>query len=397
MGKLKKDYGMGKDSGEEDMSDVYRRIKKKRARERKRRQIRKRRLRIGVCTVFAAALILLIIFLVKGCLNDDKESNNSRKVNLQDFNTIAENKDNVLKHTSYYMKAEIIDTSIPAIKGSLIKYPSVDGKYVSIVSEEVKSPYVALLCVEDNKLIAGRNSLEKIYPASMTKVMTLIVAVENMDDMDDTFTMSYDIVHYLILQGASRAGFEEGEEVKIQDLLYGLILPSGADAAMALAEKISGSEEEFVKLMNKKCEELGLKNTHFMNTTGLHDKDQYTTPLEMTVIMSYAMQNEICAQILSTYEYTTEPTAFHPEGMELVSSMFSRLYGDEAEGALIIAGKTGYTAEAGNCLVSFAVKGGKHYAAVSAGASSKWHVVFDAFELYGNYVSAEGINEDMEN
>lgn len=387
---------MGKDNNEEDMSDVYRRIKRKRARERKRRQIRKRRIRICTLVVMAALLIILFVFLSKGCFNKDKENNN-RTVHLRKFNTIADNTDNGLRHTAYYIKSEIMDTSIPAIKGPLIKYPSVDGKYVSIVSENVKSPYAALLCVDDNKLIAGKNSLEKIYPASMTKVMTLIVAVENMEDIDDTFTMSYDIVHYLILQKASRAGFEEGEEVKIHDLLYGLILPSGADAAMALAEKISGSEEEFVKLMNKKCDELGLKNTHFMNTTGLHDKDQYTTPLEMAVIMSYAMQNETCAKILSTYEYTTEPTAFHPEGMELVSNMFSRMYGDEAEGALIIAGKTGYTAEAGNCLVSYAVKGGKHYVAVSAGASNKWHVVFDAFELYGNYVICESINEDMEN
>jgi D-alanyl-D-alanine carboxypeptidase (penicillin-binding protein 5/6) len=107
----------------------------------------------------------------------------------------------------------------------------------------------------------------------------------------------------------------------------------------------------------------------------------------MAVIMAYAMENETCAQVLSTYQYTTEETEQHPEGILLTSTMFSRMYGDEVTGVQILAGKTGYTIEAGNCLVSYAEKNNKHYVAVSAGATGKWQVIYDAFSLYEQYAN----------
>ena len=139
-------------------------------------------------------------------------------------------------------------------------------------------------------------------------------------------------------------------------------------------------------LMNKKCEELGLKNTHFVNSTGLYDDEQYTTPSEMAMIMKYAMENSECAKVLSTFQYTTEKTTQHPDGILLTNTMFSRMYGTEVEGVTITAGKTGYTDEALNCLVSYAVKGDKSYICVTSHAHNKWHCVFDSFEIYGNYL-----------
>lgn len=106
----------------------------------------------------------------------------------------------------------------------------------------------------------------------------------------------------------------------------------------------------------------------------------------MAMIMQYAMQNPTCAEVLSTYQYTTTPTAQHPEGIKLSSTMFSRMYGNEVENVTIMAGKTGYTQEAGNCLVSYAQKNGHHYVALTAGASYKWHVIFDDFEIYKTYL-----------
>ena len=138
--------------------------------------------------------------------------------------------------------------------------------------------------------------------------------------------------------------------------------------------------------MNAKCAEIGLKNTHFANTSGLYDADQYTTPVEMGMIMEYAMQNELCAKVLSTYQYTTAPSPQHPGGIALTSTMFSRMYGTEAEGVTITAGKTGYITESGNCLVSYAVKGDKHYVCVTSGGTNKWDSIFDDIELYGNYL-----------
>ena len=100
------------------------------------------------------------------------------------------------------------------------------------------------------------------------------------------------------MEEASVAGFLEGETVDVEDLMYGLVLPSGADAAEALAIMVAGSNEEFAKLMNEKCQELGLKYTHFTNPTGLYDEEQYTTPSEMAMIMEYAMKDETRAKYL---------------------------------------------------------------------------------------------------
>ncbi len=265
-------------------------------------------------------------------------------------------------------------------------YPQISANYAEINMESVKSPYVAVLDVENNQLIAGRNCDQKIYPASMTKVMTLIVAVEQIQDTQRTYTMSAQTIANLVAQEASRAGFDPGETVSFTDLLYGLILPSGADSAVALSEMVAGTEAEFAVKMNQKCQELGLQHTHFTNASGLYDENQYTTPIEMAMIMQYAMENELCAKVLSTYQYTTLPTVQHPQGIQLTSTMFSRMYGNEVEGVQIQAGKTGYTDEAKSCLVSYAEKNGHHYVAVTAAADYKWHVIFDDFEIYRNFL-----------
>lgn len=265
-------------------------------------------------------------------------------------------------------------------------YPVKSPSYIEINSDKVRSEFVSLVDIDTHQILAGKGCNNVIYPASMTKVMTLIIAVENIKDMNDKFVMTAEIIDPLVQENASRAGFDPKEAVCATDLMYGLILPSGADAAEALAIMISGSSEEFVKLMNEKCRDIGLKSTHFTNTSGLHDANQYTTPTEMAMIMEYAMQNQTCAKILSTYQYTTQATEQHPEGIELTSTMFSRMYGDEAEGVQITAGKTGYTDEAGNCLVSYAVKQNKRYICVTAGGTNKWHSIFDDIEIYGNYL-----------
>lgn len=355
------------------MSDTYRRIKKRRARERRRRKRRSqliKRLLVLAIIVFVIAGIVLFVggIIKKNKIQPEEETTTEPVLNVAGVASVPENAAPV------------------AVQVETRAYPRVDGSFVSITASDIVSPYQALYSVEDNRLIAGRGATSRIYPASMTKVMTLIVAVEQIKDLEDTFQMTSEIIDPLVREEASRAGFESGENVRVEDLLYGLILPSGADAAAGLAILSAGSEEAFVDLMNEKCEELGLKNTHFTNPSGLHDSNQYTTPLEMAVIMAYAMEDETCAGILSTYQYTTRPNEFHPEGILLTSTMFSRMYGDEVEGMTILAGKTGYTMEAGNCLVSYARKGEQNYVAVSAGASGKWNVVFDAFELYKRYV-----------
>lgn len=251
-----------------------------------------------------------------------------------------------------------------------------------------------LIDLENGTVIADRGGDERIYPASMTKIMTLIVAVEKAKSLDETFTMTAEITDPLYLENASVAGFSVGEKVSVRDLIYGLILPSGGDGALGLAYHIAGGEEAFAELMNAKAKELGLKNTHFTNCTGLHDNDHYSTCHEIGLILEYAIRNDFMREVLTTYRYTTASTAEHPDGIELTSTLLSRMNGDDSGTFFVQGGKTGYTTEAKNCLASFAtelVKGMSEdslkqqptrYILVTAGSPDKWDPVFDAIEIY---------------
>lgn len=275
-------------------------------------------------------------------------------------------------------------------------YPTADDDTRPFDWNTIDSDFGVLVDLESRKILAQRNGNEMIYPASLTKIMTLAVAVEHIDNLDDTFTMTYEILAPLIREDATRAGFVEGEHVRIEDMLYGAILPSGADATIGLAEYISGSEEAFVELMNEKAKELGLKNTHFMNTSGLHHGNHYSTPTDMAVILEYALKNETCRNILSRYQYTTSPTKEHPEGIELTSTMFGRMYGTEVDGVIIFCGKTGYTTEAGHCLASAAEKDGKEYIAVTIKGHGKYKPIYDSFEIYERYLPESEIETTVE-
>lgn len=242
-----------------------------------------------------------------------------------------------------------------------------------------------LICVDDNEVIAYKDEHVQLYPASLTKIMTLIVAVENNDDFSATIPITYDMVAPYIAADASRAGFVPDETPTLRDVLYGLILCSGADAALAAAEHTAGSEEAFVELMNRKSEELGLKHTKFANVVGLHDKNNYSTAEDMALLLEYAIQNDLCREILSTEEYEVPPTEQNPEGLTFKSTLFSRMYGDEMPGVKIKGGKTGYTDKARNCMASFAEVGGKTYILVLCGGTTPWNVVYNTLSAYSVY------------
>lgn len=259
-----------------------------------------------------------------------------------------------------------------------------------------------LIDLENNTVVASRGGDSIIYPASMTKVMTLIVAAEAVEDLDETFTMTAEITDPLYIANASVAGFAIGEEVTVRDLIYGLILPSGGDGALGLAYHIAGSEAAFADMMNEKAAELGLKKTHFTNPTGLHNDNHYSTCHEMALIVKYAIQDEFMRQVLTTYQYTTESTPEHPEGILLTSTLLSRMSGDESETMFVQGGKTGFTTEAKNCLASFAtplIPGMSEdelklqptkYILVTAGSGEKFGPVFDAIGVYNDFSGAEG-------
>ena len=260
---------------------------------------------------------------------------------------------------------------------------------------ELYSSSAVLVDVQSGTVLAEKGMDEKIYPASMTKVMTLLVAAENLPDLDATFTMTQAIIDPIYLAGASMAGFVDGETVTMRDLLYGAVVPSGAEATEALAQAAAGSEEAFVAMMNEKAAALGLTNTHFMNTSGLHDENHYSTVREIALILQAALENETCAEILSAENYRASETEQHPDGLAMTNKFLYRVHHEYSlGGAEITAAKTGYTAEAMNCCASAGkTPDGRSVICVTANAWTGEFCIEDHIALYTKYcgsAEAEG-------
>ena len=243
-----------------------------------------------------------------------------------------------------------------------------------------------LMRLDDGKVVFQFQQDEKIYPASLTKIMTCIIAIEKIDDLESIITLRPEIFDKLYMQNASMAGFLPGEKVKVIDLLYGNILPSGGECSIALAEQISGTEQKFAELMNKKAQELGMNNTHFTNATGLHDESHYSTVRDLSILLQYALKNETFHKIFQTKKYSVLPTNEHPDGFTFYNSMFKLQENWELNNGEIIGGKTGYTDKAGLCLASEAIVNKQNYIAITVKANGNHNTepfhVYDAFYLY---------------
>lgn len=233
----------------------------------------------------------------------------------------------------------------------------------------INSQYAALMQVDGGKIIGEINGDERMYPASMTKIMTAIVAIEELESLEQQITLSNNIFEKLNGQNASQAGFQAGESVRAIDLLYGAMLPSGAECCLGLAEFIAGSEANFVEMMNQKAADLGMKNTHFCDVTGLHDPEHYSTAKDMAVLLKYSIRNDTFREIAESAYHSTGVTNIHPDGITYYSTLFKNLSDPTVTGGEILGGKTGYTGEAGLCLASFAVIEDREYILVTAGAT----------------------------
>ena len=227
------------------------------------------------------------------------------------------------------------------------------GKNLADMSS-LYSESAVLLDLDTGKIAAQKKSQEKIYPASLTKMMTVLLVLENGEDLDKQVRLS--------------AGFLPGEHTTVRDLLYGAMLPSGGECCKALAKEVAGSEEKFADLMNEKAEELGMKHTYFVNSTGLQDKKHYTTAKDLARLLEYAWDNGDFRAIFTKKSYTVPPTDGHPEGFTFYSLMFQEMEQSGITSDYILGGKTGYTSDAGLCLASVGTVGDKTYALVTAKA-----------------------------
>lgn len=249
------------------------------------------------------------------------------------------------------------------------------------------SPYAVLVDLESGNVLAEQNSTERMYPASLTKIMTALIAIEETEDMEQTTTLPSDIFPSLYEENASLAGFQPGETVTWKDLLYGVMLPSGAECCLTFARQIAGSEGAFVDLMNKKAEELGMNDTHFANATGLQDKKHYSTVRDIAVLLRYALENDTFRQVFTARRYSVPPTAYHSEGFTFYNTMFQAMDNAGISDDDILGGKTGYTEKAGLCLASLAEINDREYILVTAKADGNhytepYHVI-DAENVYG--------------
>ncbi|MBQ4137480.1 MAG: D-alanyl-D-alanine carboxypeptidase [Clostridia bacterium] len=242
---------------------------------------------------------------------------------------------------------------------------------------------------QPHSVIAEKDSGVRVAPASLTKIMTAIVILENADDLDVSVTVSPKLYDKLYREGASMAGFLPGEKVTLRDLLYGIMLPSGAEAAAAAAEYIAGSDSALVEMMNEKALEMGLSNTHFENIYGFDAKGHYSNAAELAQILMYALENERFREISSTQRYTVKPTNKHPDGFTMKSTVFSKLGGKTPDKAVIYGGKTGFTYDAGLCLATYGELDGRSYVSVVLGAPGNHRTeqkqVDDTLYLFDNF------------
>ncbi|GEK35407.1 D-alanyl-D-alanine carboxypeptidase family protein [Kurthia sibirica] len=235
------------------------------------------------------------------------------------------------------------------IVSAIVYYFSTNSvAYKPLTTVKLDSENVVVLN-KSGKIIMEKEAQMRVAPASLTKLMTAIIVVETIHQFQTKITIEGQVIDHLQRQQAKQAGFQPGEQVTVTDLMYGLLLPSGAEAAITLANHVSGSEEEFVQLMNDQVEKMNLTNTHFKNSTGLDAEGQYTTASDLAIILNYAWKNNTIRTIMSTPQYTTSTQL-----LTMYSTAFQQLQ-TPVKGYL--GGKTGTTKAAGYCLASVYKKG----------------------------------------
>lgn len=258
---------------------------------------------------------------------------------------------------------------------------------VVTLGDEVVSDYAILVNVETGEVVAKKASQEQMIPASMTKILTVLVAAEHidMDDLDKEITIGIESTDFSYSNGCSSVGYLENEVTTLRDLFYGTILPSGGDAAHALATYVAGSHEAFVDMMNEKIEELGLSDTtHFTNCVGIYDKDHYTTAYDMAMIIKAAVENDFVREVMSTHTYVIS-ASMHDGGIT-ESNWFLRRIEDKETGGEVIAAKTGFVNQSGSCAASYFVsESGVPYVCVTGSATSSWKAIYDHVYIYKNY------------
>lgn len=261
---------------------------------------------------------------------------------------------------------------------------------------QVSAPTAILIDSESGRVLYEKNADVKMYPASTTKVMTGLLASE-FKNLDEQITASPNVVK--IERGSSQIYLNPGEILTMRQLLYALMLPSANDAAIAIAEAIGGSIDNFATLMNERAQSLGAVNTHFANPNGLHDDNHYTTARDLSIIAREGMSNPIFREVVGTYKYVIPATNKQVErnyltnGNKLISKVNNKYKYEYAIGI-----KTGYTTKSQHCLVGGAKKDNLELISVILG-DTKDSIYPDSIALFeygfANFKKLEILKKDM--
>lgn len=250
----------------------------------------------------------------------------------------------------------------------------------------IAGQYAIVIDKDTGQILYNKSAHDKMYPASITKILTCIVAIEMIDDLDKTETITQSDIDTVWETGATAANFTVGEVVTYRDMLMGAMLPSGADACRALANNTCGNQEKFVKKMNQLVKKLGLKDSHFVNTTGIHDDDHYTTAYDMAKITQYALKNKKFVEVFNRYQYTSS------DGLhQWVKKVIYSSKRDHIDTSMIEGCKSGYTSKAQSTLSSLLNINNHHYISVvgfSKNSEGYNHCTVNDTLTLGHYIAA---------
>ncbi len=334
--------------------------------DRKKAQRRASKISFAAAVTAVAVLLALIFILVLGQGEQADVSNNSGDVssnvsgNISHVVDMSQQSDESSGDISNDASGDTSDT-----RGEASEAPQ---SVYAISSDILNSGYACLLDRSTGDVIAAKNANIRIAPASLTKMATAITVIEMCDDLDKMLTVTRKTVDDMYLEGASVVGFLANEQASVIDMLYGVMLPSGADAAITLAEHFGGSESGFVELMNQKMTDIGLADTHFVNVTGLDADEHYSTAADMALLLNYCLQNETFRTICTSDYYVITSPTMHEGGIELYHTVFSGFKKAGIENKYCLGGKTGTTENAGRCLAALCLVDGKEYITVTLGA-----------------------------
>ena len=246
----------------------------------------------------------------------------------------------------------------------------------------VEAEGATVMDLDTGAFLYSKNAEAKLYPASITKIMTMLVALEHISDSDlDTKVKASESALAPIDSDSSQIWLSVGEKITVRSALYAIMLASANDAANVIAEYVGGSMDNFVKMMNDKAKELGCVNTHFVNPHGLHNKKHYTCAHDMALIAQAAFQIPLFRKITKTVEYKIPKTKYMKEDRWLVNHQ-KMLYEDgEFTYKNCEGGKTGFTDEAWNTLVTYAKKDGKTLVCVELRVNGSWKTFHESAEL----------------